>query len=87
MKKENVMTKIISCSVATYYLWKRNKRPVIVLLEKYFSNEELIEFLETGKINKMENTLIENTLNDKRINELLEIEQKYKTIKKVMELK
>lgn len=81
MKKENVMMKIICCSVATYYLWKRNKRPVIELLEKYFSNEELIEFLETGKINKME-----NTLDDERINELLEIEQKYKTIKKVIEL-
>lgn len=34
----------------TYYSWKREKRPIISLVEKYFSENDLKEFLETGEI-------------------------------------
>jgi len=36
--------------------WRREKdqRPIIILLEKYFSDQDLEEFLETGKISKLE---------------------------------
>jgi len=41
--------------------WKKeniqnNKRKIISLLEKYFIDEDIVEFLETGKISKLENT-------------------------------
>lgn len=49
--------------------WKKEQRPIIALLEKYFSKEDLIEFLETGKIQKLE-----------RLQELEEIERKYNTL-------
>jgi hypothetical protein len=53
----------------TFFVWKREKRPIISLLEKYYSKEELQEFLETGKISKQD-----------RLKELLEIEKKYNKI-------
>ncbi len=34
--------------------WKREKRPIITLLEKYYSDEDLEEFLRTGKILRLE---------------------------------
>jgi hypothetical protein len=33
---------------------RRIKRPIVKFLEKYFSKEELEEFLVTEKINKLE---------------------------------
>jgi|GEM_PF-5130120 len=42
-------------STNTYYSWKKEeKRLIIKLLEKYFSKEDLKEFIETGKISKIE---------------------------------
>ncbi|MFA6138229.1 MAG: hypothetical protein WC667_09095 [Sulfurimonas sp.] len=38
----------------TYYKWKKENRPIIALLETYFTKEDLEEFLETGKIGKFE---------------------------------
>ena len=43
------------------------------LLEKYFSENDLQEFLETGKIQKQE-----------RLNELIEIGKKYNQITKII---
>lgn len=34
--------------------WKKQNRPIIKLLEKYFTKDELIEFIETKKIEKYE---------------------------------
>lgn len=41
-------------SKPSYYVWKRQGRPIFKLLETYFSKEELQEFLDTGKISKFE---------------------------------
>lgn len=41
-------------SANTYYNWKKEKRPIINLLEKYFTKEELQEFFEYGEIEKFE---------------------------------
>lgn len=35
--------------------WKKENRPIINLLEKYFTKEELEEFLKTERIDKLEN--------------------------------
>lgn len=54
MKKEEIFSEILDCSVSGFYKWKQQNRPIIILLEKYFSNDDLIEFLQTGKISKFE---------------------------------
>lgn len=53
------MRKTISelCNIGekSYYVWKnKSHTKLIALLEKYFSEEELQEFIETGKIEKLE---------------------------------
>ena len=71
---EKTITELMCFSRNTFFVWKRENRPVMNLLKKYFSKEELQEFLETGKIQKQE-----------RLNELLEIEKKYNQITKIIE--
>jgi hypothetical protein len=45
----------------TFYVWKREGRPIIALLERYFTKNELNEFLETKKIERFEHsTLLED---------------------------
>lgn len=46
--------RLLDVSRNTYYVHKRENRPIVALLEKYFTKEELEEFLETGKISKLE---------------------------------
>lgn len=46
--------RLLDVSRNTYYVHKRENRPIVALLEKYFASEELEEFLETGKISKLE---------------------------------
>jgi len=47
-------SKLLQNTVRTISNWKIEKRPIISLLEKYFSKEDLEEFLDTGKISKFE---------------------------------
>jgi len=47
---KQVASKVLGCSLASYYAWDKQKRPIIALLEKYFTKEDLEEFLETGEI-------------------------------------
>ncbi len=51
---------ILGISETSYYRWK-NERPIIQLLEKYFSREDLIQFMEDGKIDKLEVKNSENS--------------------------
>ena len=50
-----VLSKLIGNSPRSISNWKKEGRLIIELLEKYFTKEELLEFLQTGKINKLEN--------------------------------
>jgi len=52
MKKQ--ICELLEISPASYYRW-RGKRKGLILLEKYFTEKDLDEFLRTGKISKMEN--------------------------------
>ncbi|WP_066161788.1 hypothetical protein [Aliarcobacter skirrowii] len=55
MTKEMIMTKLFQFSAPTYYKWKKHdKRKIISLLEYAFSDDDLIEYLEHGKISKIE---------------------------------
>jgi hypothetical protein len=65
-----VITKLLSFgSQNTYYQWKKQNRPIIKLLEKYFSKEELEEYLNTGKVEKLE--LIRNFSTEELRNRLV----------------
>jgi len=49
MKTDELMSKLFGFSIPTYYNWKKENRPIIKLINKYLSNEEIIEFLEKDK--------------------------------------
>jgi hypothetical protein len=49
--------RLLDVSRNTYYVHKRENRPIVALLEKYFTKEDLEEFLETGKISRLENNI------------------------------
>lgn len=48
--------KLLNVSRNTYYVHKRENRPIVSLIEKYFTEDDLQEFLETEKISRLENT-------------------------------
>jgi len=54
MKEEEIYTKLFNFSRPTFFKWKREKVPAIVLISKYFSKEDLNEFLEKGYVSKYE---------------------------------
>lgn len=54
MTFKETMAALFSTSQGTYYKWKKENRPIISLLDKYFTQEDLEEFLETGEIFKLE---------------------------------
>ena len=51
----HTLSLILGNTQKTVSNWKKEKRPIMELLYKYFTKEELEEFLETGKIEKFEN--------------------------------
>jgi len=84
MTFKETMAAIFSTAEGTYYKWKREKRPIINLLEKYFPKEDLEEFINTGKIGKqeliknidskdLEQKLNEKNLNQNRLNEIIKL--------------
>lgn len=84
MKAErDIYMELFNISINTYYLWKKQGRPIISLLEKYFTKEDLEEFLVSGKIAKLDYVdSYLNNLNDKCNNVYQKIENmkiKYKT--------
>lgn len=54
MTEREVYMALFDISINTYYLWKRQRRPVFILLEKYFSKEDLEEFIFSKKISRFD---------------------------------
>ena len=52
----NTVCEVLKISRSAYFKYKKEERPIISLLEKYFSQEDLEEFLNTKKISKLEGT-------------------------------
>lgn len=77
-----IFSRLFGFNSSTYYRWKENldKRPIISLLQKYFTEQDLQEFLETGEISKLE------ILNKFTTNELKDIHQNKKKIKTFLEI-
>lgn len=74
------VVKILGVSKNSYWNYKNQNRPIIPLLEKYFTKEELEEFLNTGEIQNLE--LIkgisskQNQLNQELINRIERLEKR-----------
>lgn len=51
--KEQIL-EILDIAPRTYYLWKKEERPIINFLEKYFVEADLSEFLQNGIVSKLE---------------------------------
>lgn len=55
MTREKIMTELFEFSSPTYYKWKnQDKRKIFDLLNYAFSDDDLMEFLNTSKITKIE---------------------------------
>ena len=52
------IVKVLGVSKNSYWNYKKQGRPIIDLLERYFGKEELQEFLDTGKISKLEKSKV-----------------------------
>jgi len=89
MTKEMIMVKLFKFSAPTYYKWKKqDKRMILDLLDYAFSDEDLIEFLETNKISKIEDISNQDYLLDlsMKFYKLLRHITNYKVAKKVLVL-
>jgi len=69
-----ILIKIFGFSRPTWNAWKKENRPIVSMVEKYFIDEELEEFLNTGKIRKfdfmMDNFLKNKNENMQKLNEI-----------------
>lgn len=70
---KNIIEELFGFTAPTYYRWKKENRPIVKMFEKYFKEEELAEFLETGKISKFE---FQNELNSNLLSFSIEIQKK-----------
>lgn len=53
--RSTVMSELLEISENSYFRWKKKDHSILIkLLEKYFTKEDLIEFLNTNKINRLE---------------------------------
>lgn len=89
MKKDELYSRLFGFSIPTYYNWSREKRPIIKLINNYFKEEELIEFLENQNIEKIENQKKIENLN-KMVDDLLILmtqEEIKNEIQKIMQKK
>lgn len=76
MTEREIYMNLFNVSINTYYNWKKEDRPIINLLDKYFSKEDLEEFLKTGEITKLEKVKTTSNQFD-YINDLLIDNAKY----------
>lgn len=75
MRIEQLMSKLFGFSTQTYFNWKKEleKRPILSLVEQYITKTEILEYLESGKIERLEkltvlsNIELENELLEKHI--------------------
>ncbi len=85
MTYEQVMVELFEFSSPTLYKWKKHeKRKVFTLLDKYFSKDELEEFLTTGKVSKYE-ALNPNSDLSMLHNELASIKKEISDLKRVIQ--
>lgn len=55
MAYHKVVSQLMSFSINSFYIWKKENRPIMALLQKYLTEEDINEFLATGSISKFDN--------------------------------
>ena len=81
---------ILDISTRSYSNFSKQKRLIIHLLEKYFTKEDLQEFIETGKIEKQElakDLTIDDLNSLNNLKEQLILDEIKRTEEKLEELK
>lgn len=69
MTKAEIFSKILEVSEKSYYRWKSKDHKILIsLIEKYFSDDDLRDFLQTGKISKFEEISDLKALNSEAVN-------------------
>ncbi len=74
--KQTTIVKLFQITRQTWTNWKKEERPIVELIEKYFTDEDIEEFINTGICSKLEkkdnishkNTNIQNEINSKLMN-------------------
>lgn len=54
MKTDEIYIELFSYSRPTYYKWKRENNKALKLIQKYFTDKEIIEFIKTGEVSAQE---------------------------------
>ena len=94
MKKQ--ITELMQISDVSYYRWKKSPKQkdkkeapkIFSLLEKYFTEDDLQEFLETGQVTKYDNQTpsrikkLEEIINIELLNRIERLEQQVKELQK-----
>lgn len=63
-----IMSEFLEIGEKSYYVWKNKSHPILIqFIEKYFDEKDLKEFLETGKINRLENVERSGEIKDKEL--------------------
>lgn len=81
MKKDELYSTVLGCSVSGFYKWKKSDRLIISLLQEYFSDDDLEEFLADGKIQKQE------LIKDIDFHELKQLIENKDLLSKLVEIK
>ncbi|MGJ0312527.1 hypothetical protein [Aliarcobacter cryaerophilus] len=52
----NTFSKLLEVSEKSFYRWKSKDHKILInLIDKYFNEDDIKEFIENGKINRLEN--------------------------------
>lgn len=87
MAYHKAVSELMSFSVNSYYMWKKENRPIISLLHKYLTEEDINEFLTTGSISKFDNIdYIKYDFNKNYFEFLVNIKGELKTFLELVEL-
>lgn len=78
MDFKTLMSALFGFSAPTFYSWKKEQRPIISLVDKYFKKEDLEEFLATGRIQKLDNLKLINSTSRQIVSEFFYDKQKNK---------
>jgi len=80
MSKDQIYMKLFSFSRPTYYKWKREKVPAIQLIQNYFNDEDLQEFLSTGRVSRLDNQMLGDDFKDLILDDHVLCNVKFKLI-------
>lgn len=78
MKTEEIYMQLFDFSRPTYFKRRKEQNKALSLLQKYFSDEQILEFINTGSIQELEEN--KNSIND------LEEHLLFEAIKKIVDI-